>query len=52
MNDNNTVGREELLERQDSRAAKVHRERLEWHPTQPGLVSDLDQPGYFETRKL
>jgi hypothetical protein len=21
-------------------------------PTQPGLISDLDQPGYFKTRKL
>jgi hypothetical protein len=27
-------------------------ERLEWHPTQPGLFSDLDQPGCFKTRKL
>ena len=25
------------------------REKLGWRPTQPGLIADLDQPGYFET---
>jgi nucleoside-diphosphate-sugar epimerase len=24
-------------------------ERLGWHPTQPGLIPDLDRPRYFET---
>jgi len=27
-------------------------ERLDGHPTQPGVISDWDQPGYFKTRKL
>jgi hypothetical protein len=31
---------------------QVDHERLELHPTQPGLISDLDQPGYFKTIKL
>jgi nucleoside-diphosphate-sugar epimerase len=26
-------------------------ERLGWHPTQPGLIADLDRGRYFETRK-
>jgi nucleoside-diphosphate-sugar epimerase len=26
------------------------RELLGWQPEQPGLISDLDRPGYFETR--
>jgi nucleoside-diphosphate-sugar epimerase len=26
-------------------------EQLGWHPTQPLLVSDIDQPGYFETNQ-
>ena len=25
------------------------RERLGWHPRQPGLIPDLDRPSYFET---
>jgi len=30
-------------------SSKLTQERLGWNPTQPGLISDLDQPGYFET---
>jgi nucleoside-diphosphate-sugar epimerase len=26
-------------------------ERLGWHPAQPSLIPDLDQPSYFETDK-
>jgi nucleoside-diphosphate-sugar epimerase len=26
-------------------------ELLGWHPTQPSLISDIDQPGYFETNQ-
>jgi hypothetical protein len=32
--------------------SKLIHERLKRHPTQPGLFSDLDRPGYFKTRKL
>jgi hypothetical protein len=35
-----------------SHPASWPHERLDWHPTQPGVISDLDQPGYFKTRKL
>jgi nucleoside-diphosphate-sugar epimerase len=27
------------------------RQVLGWHPKQPGLISDIDRPGYFETNK-
>jgi nucleoside-diphosphate-sugar epimerase len=34
----------------DSRASsRQTREALGWGPTQPGLIADLDRPGYFET---
>jgi hypothetical protein len=46
MNDT-TINREELLEGLNWRYATAGT-----HPTQPGLISDLDQPGYFKTRKL
>jgi hypothetical protein len=36
----------------DPTSSKLIHERLEWHPTQLGVISDLDQPGYFKTRKL
>jgi nucleoside-diphosphate-sugar epimerase len=29
-------------------SSKLTQERLGWRPTQPGLISDLDQPSYFE----
>ena len=29
-------------------SSKLTQERLGWHPEQPDLISDLDQPGYFE----
>ena len=32
-------------------SSKLTQERLGWNPTQPGLMADLDQPGYFETLK-
>ena len=28
-------------------SSALTQERLGWHPTQPGLISDLDQPHYF-----
>lgn len=32
----------------DAPAASAHtQQRLGWHPTQPGLIADLDGPGYF-----
>jgi hypothetical protein len=33
-------------------SSKMIHGRLQWRPTQVGVVSDLDQPGYFKTRKL
>lgn len=30
-------------------SSALTQERMGWHPTQPGLVADLDQPHYFET---
>ena len=33
-------------------SGKLAHERLNWRPTQPGVISDLDQPGCFKTRKL
>jgi hypothetical protein len=32
--------------------SKLIHERLEWHPPKPGVISDLERPGYFRTRKL
>lgn len=29
-------------------SSQLTQQRLGWHPTQPGLLSDLDQPSYFE----
>jgi nucleoside-diphosphate-sugar epimerase len=29
-------------------SSAVTREQLRWRPTQPGLISDLDRPNYFE----
>ena len=33
-------------------SSKMIHGRLQWRPTQLGVVSDLGQPGYFKTRKL
>lgn len=30
-------------------SSKLTQERLGWHPTQPGLIADLDRPNYFGT---
>ena len=30
-------------------SSKLTQERLGWRPTQPDLISDLNQPNYFET---
>jgi nucleoside-diphosphate-sugar epimerase len=30
-------------------SSALTQERLGWHPTGPGLTSDLDQPGYFDS---
>ena len=29
----------------------INAEQLGWQPKQPGLVPDIDEPSYFETRK-
>jgi len=31
-------------------SSKLTQERLGWQPMQPGLIADLDRPGYFEFR--
>lgn len=36
----------------DSPASSAQtRKQLGWHPTQPGLIADLDEPHYFETER-
>jgi nucleoside-diphosphate-sugar epimerase len=30
-------------------SSQLTRERLAWQPKQPGLIADVDQPGYFRT---
>ena len=30
-------------------SSKQTRQNLGWHPTQPGLIADLDRPAYFKT---
>ncbi len=38
----------EFVAKDNPTSSKLTRERLGWHPTQPGLLSDLDQADYFK----
>jgi hypothetical protein len=29
-------------------SSRLTQERLQWRPNQPGLIADLDRPGYFK----